>query len=240
MDMISIYFAAGGLSAASGVFAWGSVAPSAQLFGPTIRRTSDSKAMALTFDDGPNPAITPRLLDLLDRHNAKATFFLVGKHVRAFPGLAKETAARGHTVGNHTDTHPNLIFLPPQTIAGELDRCDEAIRAATGQRPRWMRPPYGYRGPQLQRVLARRGGTEVVMWSMTGRDWNVQPSEEMIERLRRAQGGDIVLLHDGDHRVPESDRRHTVAALEYWLPRWRDQGIRFMSLDQMTTKEQAA
>ena len=240
MDMLPIYFAAGGLCAASGIFAWGSVAPSAQLFGSTIRRTADAKAMALTFDDGPNHAITPGLLELLDRQNAKATFFLVGKYVRAFPGLAKEIAGRGHTVGNHTETHPNLIFLSPQAIAGELDRCDEAIRAAMGQSPRWMRPPYGYRGPQLQRVLARRGGTGVVMWSMTGRDWNPQPREAMIERLRRARGGDIVLLHDGDHRVPQSDRRHTIAALEYWLPRWRDQGIRFTSLDEMKAKEQAA
>jgi len=240
MDLVPIYFAAGGLCAASGVFAWGSVAPSAQLFGPTIRRTADAKTMALTFDDGPNPAITPGLLNLLDRHHAKATFFLVGKYVRAFPALAKEIAGRGHTLGNHTETHPNLIFLSPRAIAGELDRCDEAISAATGERPRWMRPPYGYRGPQLQRVLEQRGGTRMVMWSMTGRDWNVQPREEMIERLRRAQGGDIVLLHDGNHRLPESDRRHTVAALEHWLPRWRDQGIRFMSLDEMTAKEQAA
>jgi len=240
MDTLPVYFAAGGLCAAGGIFTWAAVAPSAQLFGPTVRRTGDASSMALTFDDGPNPAITPGLLDLLDRYRAKATFFVVGKHVRTFPALAKEIAGRGHAIGNHTETHPNLIFCSPGKIAGELDRCNEAIAAATGKKPRWMRPPYGYRGPQLHSVVRRHGGAGVVMWSVTARDWNIQPAEELIQRLRRAQGGDIVLLHDGDHRVPEGDRRHTVAALEHWLPRWRDAGIRFVSLDEMAKKEQAA
>ncbi len=79
----------------------------------------------------------------------------------------------------------------------------------------------------------RRGGTGVVMWSAWARDWKPQPPEPVIERLRGVRGGDIVLLHDGDHRVMNSDRRHTVAALEYWLPRWKDSGFRFVTLDDM-------
>jgi peptidoglycan/xylan/chitin deacetylase (PgdA/CDA1 family) len=240
MDMLPVYFATSGLCAAGGIFAWASMAPSAQLFGQTIRRTGDASAMALTFDDGPNPAITPGLLDLLDRNGAKATFFLVGKHVRAFPALAKEIAERGHAIGNHTETHPNLIFCSPRRIEDELDRCDDAIAAATEQKARWMRPPYGFRGPQLNGVVRRRSGAGVVMWSMTAYDWNVQPVEQLIQRLRGARGGDIVLLHDADHRVLEGDRRHTVAALEHWLPRWRDAGMQFVSLDEMAKKEQAA
>jgi len=226
--------AAGGACAAAGIFSWGAVAPSAQLFGPTIRRTGDASTMALTFDDGPNPAVTPRLLDLLDRHSGKATFFLTGKHTRAFPMLAKEIDARGHSVGNHTDSHPNLTFLPPSSIARELSGCDEAIASATGRAARWMRPPYGYRGPQLAGVLRKRGCAGLVMWSVSGYDWEPQPAERVINRLRRAKGGDIVLLHDADHRAPKGDRRHTVAALEYWLPRWKDAGIRFVSLDEMS------
>lgn len=89
------------------------------LLGPTIRRTGDPSVMALTFDDGPNPAITPKLLDLLDRHNIRATFFLIGRYVRAFPSLAKEIAERGHAIGNHTDSHPALTFLSPRRIAEE-------------------------------------------------------------------------------------------------------------------------
>ncbi len=231
MQLLPVLGAAGGVCAAGGILAWGAVAPSSQIFGSTVRHTGDASAMALTFDDGPNPSVTPALLDLLDRYQAKATFFLIGAWVRQVPALAKEIALRGHTVGNHTDTHPALTFRPARQIARELDRCDDAIEAATGQKPRWMRPPFGFRGPQLAGVVCRRGGAGVVMWSAWAWDWKPQPAEPVIRRLRRARGGDIVLLHDGDHRVLEGDRRHTVAALENWLPRWKDAGIHFVSLD---------
>jgi peptidoglycan-N-acetylglucosamine deacetylase len=240
MEMLPAYLAAGSVCAAGGIFAWAAMAPSAQLFGSTIRHTGDASTMALTFDDGPNPVVTPGLLDLLERRKAKATFFLVGKHARAFPALAKEIADRGHTVGNHTDTHPNLIFLPPRRIAEELDRCEEAITSAIGRPTRWMRPPYGFRGPQLASVVRRRCGAGVVMWSASAHDWKPQPPERVIKRLRHARGGDIVLLHDADHRVPEGDRQHTVAALEDLLPRWMDAGIRFVSLDEIGERRLAA
>lgn len=224
-----------GACATGGLISWAAVAPSAQLFGPTIGRTLDPSAMALTFDDGPNPAVTPALLDLLDRYHAHATFFLIGSRVRAFPDLAREIGARGHSIGNHTDTHPSLVFLPPRRIADELSRCDDAIAAATGNNARWMRPPFGFRGPQLAGVIGRSGLAGVVMWSVLAWDWKPQPAQAVIPRLRRAHGGDIVLLHDGDHRVPEGDRHHVVAALEYWLPRWCDAGIRFVNVDEMRT-----
>src|ERR1700730_4981475 len=105
METLSALLVSGGACAAGGILAWAVAAPSAQLFGRTIRHTGDRSSLALTFDDGPNPAITPDLLDLLDRHSTRATFFLIGRHVRALPALAREIAERGHTVGNHTDTH---------------------------------------------------------------------------------------------------------------------------------------
>jgi peptidoglycan/xylan/chitin deacetylase (PgdA/CDA1 family) len=234
MNSPPILLAGGCAAAIAGVFAWAVVAPSSQLFGPTIRRTGDPAAVALTFDDGPNPAITPAMLDLLERYDAHATFFQIGERVRAFPALSREIAQRGHSLGNHTDTHPRLTFLSPRRIRHELARCNEALIAATGQTVRWMRPPYGYRGPQLERtVRGRNGHAQVVMWSNSPRDWKPQPTERMINRLRHVRGGDIVLLHDGDHRTPEGDRHHTVAALAYWLPRWKDAGIRLVSLDEV-------
>lgn len=215
---------------------WASVAPAAQLFGPTVRRTGDPSTMAITFDDGPNPAVTPALLDLLDQYQARATFFLIGRNVRLFPDLTREIAKRGHAIGNHTETHPSLTFMCPRRIADELARCDEAIESVTGKRSRWMRPPYGFRGPQLNGVVRERGPQRsplgVVMWSVLAWDWKPQPAAPVIRRLRRARGGDIVLLHDGDHRILEGDRRHSVDALAYWLPRWRDRGLRFVSLDE--------
>jgi peptidoglycan-N-acetylglucosamine deacetylase len=233
------WFAGGGVCAAGGLFAWGALAPASQLFGRTLRRLDDPSSMAITFDDGPNPTVTPKVLDLFDHHNAKATFFLIGRHVRAFPTLAREIAQRGHAIGNHTETHPSLTFLSSRRIADELDRCDDAIADATGKKPRWMRPPFGYRSPLLKGIVQRRGGAGVAMWNVAAKDWRTESPEPVIQRLRRARGGDIVLLHDGDHRVREGKRGHVLAALEYWLPRWRDAGIQFVKLDEGLLKTQA-
>ena len=237
MDPAAITTTIAGTAAAfTAIGAWGAFVPSSQLFGPTRRQTGDSRAIALTFDDGPNPTATPELLDLLDQHGARATFFMIGRHVREFPRIAADVVARGHAVANHTETHPNLAFHSARKVAEELAKCSEAISSATGREARWMRPPFGARGPSLARTAGANGIVGVVMWSKWARDWTVQPAEAVIERLRRVRGGDIVLLHDGDHRVPEGDRRHTVRAVEYWLPRWKDAGLRFVTVDDWNSK----
>lgn len=225
--------------AAAGIASWGAFVPSSQLFGPTLRHTPHAKKVALTFDDGPNPAITPGLLDLLGKYDAAATFFLIGRFARACPDLVREIAARGHVLGNHTDTHPNLAFLSARRIRGELARCQDAIADATGGiAPRWMRPPYGARSPMLAREVRAAGLRGVVMWSVIGHDWKPQPPLKLIGRLyRSARGrgryGDIIVLHDGDHRALGGDRRHIIAALAHWLPRWRDAGLEFVTMDTM-------
>jgi peptidoglycan/xylan/chitin deacetylase (PgdA/CDA1 family) len=239
MTINPAWFAAGGACAAGGLFAWGALAPGSQLFGRTLRRLDDASSLAITFDDGPNPAVTPAVLEILARQNATATFFLIGQRVRAFPGLAREIAERGHALGNHTQTHPSLTFLSAERIAEELQRCDDAITSATGKTARWMRPPFGYRSPLLDAIVRRRGGAGVAMWNVAARDWRTHAPGSVIQRLRRARGGDIVLLHDGDHRVLEGKRGHVLAALEYWLPRWRDAGIQFVNLDAGPVTTQA-
>jgi peptidoglycan/xylan/chitin deacetylase (PgdA/CDA1 family) len=233
MELLPEVAIASGICAAAGMWSWAAVAPSSQLFGPTIRRTGDTRVVALTFDDGPNPALTPSILKLLERYEVKATFFLIGKWAAAAPQLVKDIASAGHTIGNHTDTHPALAFCSPSRIRVELDRCDEYIEAATGKRTRWMRPPYGFRGPQLGAAVRKVGAAGVVMWSAMARDWKPQAAESVIERLRPVQGGDIVLLHDGDPQVAGADRRHTALALNYWIPRWQEAGLRFVALDEI-------
>ena len=226
-----------GATAVAGVTAWGAVAASSQLFGPTLRHTSSSRKIALTFDDGPNPAATPRLLELLARHSVRATFFLIGKYTRECPELAREISARGHLIGNHTETHANLFFRTPAGIRGEVTRCQEAIAAATAaEPPRWMRPPFGYRNPWLDGEVRRAGMQGVVMWSRKCWDWKPQPPQRLVRRLARVARpdrarGDIVLLHDGDHRALGADRQHVIAALEHWLPRWRDAGMEFVTME---------
>jgi peptidoglycan-N-acetylglucosamine deacetylase len=232
--MGSAVIAGGLMLGGAAVAAWGAVYPGAQLFGPTLCTTGDPSTLALTFDDGPNPAVTPALLDLLERHGARGTFFLTGKHVRAFPELTREIAARGHVIGNHTDTHPSLIFLSAAELLDELRRCHESIESTTdGYQTRWMRPPFGFRGPALDGVVRQLGYSGIAMWSRLARDWRPQPAKGMIRRLRRARGGDVILMHDADHRVPNADRHHVVESLAHWLPRWKNAGLKFVNADEI-------
>jgi peptidoglycan/xylan/chitin deacetylase (PgdA/CDA1 family) len=221
---------------ASGVAAWGAAVPSAQLYGPTLRHTSRAKTIALTFDDGPNPGVTPSLLDLFDRYSVKATFFLIGRFARACPDLVRETVARGHMVGNHTETHPQLTFLSRGRIREELVRCQDAIASATHKDPpQWMRPPGGRRSPMLSSEIRHVGLQGVAMWSLSSRDWKQLPLSQLIDRLSLvARGGrsrgDIVLFHDGKAKALGADCHNTVAALDHWLPRWRDAGLDFVTV----------
>ena len=128
-----------GAAAALGITAWGAVSPSSELFGPALRRTSSPRKIALTFDDGPNPSVTPRLLELFDRFSVRATFFLIGKFARACPELVKDISSRGHQLGNHTETHANLFFQSSAGIREELQRgvsCCGRKFAGTGNRSR--------------------------------------------------------------------------------------------------------
>jgi peptidoglycan-N-acetylglucosamine deacetylase len=233
------------LAAAGFTIYYGAVDSGSQLFGRTVCHTSSPRRLAITFDDGPNPSITPKFLDFLDRYQVRATFFLIGRYVRECPELAREVAARGHVVGNHTQTHPNLFWLTPAKIRDELRECQEAITSACGVAPKWFRPPFGFRNPAVV-PAARSFDLRVVMWSLIPNDWLAQSSEWLVDRMRpiadRAQrsalrsieanvGGDILCLHDGSHRAQNTDRSRTLAALESCVPRWRDLGLEFVTIE---------
>jgi peptidoglycan/xylan/chitin deacetylase (PgdA/CDA1 family) len=220
-----------GVPAAAGALAWGAYHPASSLFGPVLWRLPSRQTIALTFDDGPNPAITPRLLDLLDRHGARATFFLIGRFARACPDIVRDITDRGHTVGNHTETHPRLVFLPARRVLAELVECQQSIEAITGTAPSLMRPPFGGRGPQLRAAIRKSGLKKVVTWSLMGHDWSAGGKRRLIARLGRVRGGDVVVFHDGSHTMLNADRTDTLRALEHWLPRWKDSGLRTISLD---------
>ncbi len=235
-------------TAAAGLAAYGAAYPRAQLFGRTICRTNSPRKLAITFDDGPNPSITPKLLDLLDLYNAKATFFLIGRYVRECPELVQETVARGHLVGNHTETHPNLFRRTRREIRIELRLCHDAISNALGAPPKWFRPPFGMRNPWVI-PAARELGYRTVMWTLLPGDWQEKPAEWLIPRMQpiadhaqRSGGngatasapgrGDVLCLHDGAHRELNGDRSRTLAALEHWLPRWHDLGLEFVTIGE--------
>jgi len=156
------------------------------------------REVALTFDDGPDPDVTPRVLDLLDRHGARATFFCIGERVRAHPEIAAEIARRGHRVENHTQTHPHLFACyPAPALRREVEGAQEAIARAAGRAPRLFRAPAGLRNPLLDRVLCR-AGLRLVSWTRRGFDALEKDPDRIARRLLAGlAAGDVLLLHDG-------------------------------------------
>ena len=144
-------------AAAASYAGYSAMAPQSQLYGRTLTHGSDSSQMALTFDDGPNDPHTLRLLDVLVAHQAKATFFLIGKYVRQRPEIARAILAAGHEIGNHTYSHPNLIFASAGRLRQELDDCGKTLEDALGSPVRLFRPPFGGRRPNVLRTARTLG-----------------------------------------------------------------------------------
>jgi peptidoglycan-N-acetylglucosamine deacetylase len=222
---------------AAAVAFYGGQVPTAQLFGPTLHRFPRG-GIALTFDDGPNPRETPRLLDLLDAYDARATFFLIGRWAEREPGLVRELVARGHALGNHTYTHPTMPLHGAAAIREELARCRAAVEGA-GVRfsevagRMLMRPPYGRRRPGTLRVLAAEGYVPVT-WSVTAYDWRRwEPGSRFARRCVRAHDGDLILLHDGSHRDPAYDRSRSLAAARAALEHHCARGTRFVTVPEL-------
>ena len=208
---------------------WGAVSLDAPLFGRLANRgPSGCGAVALTFDDGPDPSATPAVLDLLRRTATPATFFLVGRRVLESPLLVRRIRAEGHGLGNHGFAHRPLVFLTPGMIRRELDRTDDAIRRAAGARPAFARLPYGLRGPFTVRAIRERGET-AVGWSLYPGD-ALRPSADRITArvLSRVRPGDILLLHDGG-----GDRASTVTALPRILEGLRAKGLPVVRLEDL-------
>lgn len=211
-----------------------SMSPTGQWYGRTFTGLSRrSRQIALTFDDGPNDPYTPQFLDVLARHNVKATFFMLGGYVQARPDLARIVAEAGHVIGNHTFSHPNLIFVPANRARKEIEDCHRALTDAVGEHSRLFRPPFGGRRPASLRV-ARALGLEPIMWNVTGYDWKA-PSPEYIEQkiANRLRGGSVILLHDGGHERMGVDRSKTVVATERVIERCKTEGYEFVTVLEM-------
>lgn len=162
---------------------------------PTNTGNCNDKCIALTFDDGPS-AHTSRLLDTLDKYNAKATFFVVGEKVAARQDILQRQIARGHQIGNHSWGHPDLTKLSTENIQNELARTNDAIKAATGRAPTVMRPPYGAINQNVSQQL-RANGMSAILWSVDTRDWADRDSQIVCTRaVSNARSGAIILFHD--------------------------------------------
>jgi len=211
-----------------------SMVPSWQLYGRSfvgLRR--GTKQLALTYDDGPNDPYTEQLLDVLARHNAKATFFLIGRYVRQRPDIVRRLVEAGHLIGNHTWNHPNLIFCSAAETRHQLSETQKVIEDACGICPALFRPPFGGRRPGTFSA-ARSLGLDPIMWRVTCYDWTAT-SNESIERNARRQirGGEVILLHDGGHKAFGTDRSHTVRATDNLLRGYGEAGFSFVSVQEM-------
>jgi peptidoglycan/xylan/chitin deacetylase (PgdA/CDA1 family) len=157
----------------------------------------DGPYIAMTFDDGPSAVLTPKLLDLLAAHHIKATFFVVGENVAEHPEIVARAAKEGHEIGNHSWSHPNLAKMSQENVRSQLQRTDDAIKNATGQRPTLLRPPYGSITERQKRWIHDEFGYDIILWDVDPLDWK-RPGPAVVRSriLKETRPGSIVLSHD--------------------------------------------
>jgi peptidoglycan/xylan/chitin deacetylase (PgdA/CDA1 family) len=218
--------------------------PASQLFGRTLTRgPSNERVIALTYDDGPNPPYTGRILDVLERERVHATFFLVGRAVQAYPEVVRREVRDGDAIGNHSWDHSHLIVYLPSAVARSIRRTDAAIQAAAGIHTRLFRPPFGARDWIVMRAAQLLGYT-VVMWSgPLARDWEYPSPAQIAQRVLRVAGdGSIIVLHDGNrgelcaqrHLNPHvCDRSADIAATRIVIDELKKRGYRFVTIPEL-------
>jgi len=205
-----------------------------------IKRASAANAVALTFDDGPHPEYTPKVLDLLDAYGAKATFFVIGYKARQYPELIRSIAERGHEIGLHNPIHRSNWFYTPWRLRRELDRMADEIGALTGRRPICYRPPWGVLSLADYWFLRPY---RLVLWSFLTKDWSRKSTPERIRDtiVSKIGHGRIVLLHDGygdNFRADPEAPSRTVAGLAEALETVRDWGYEFVTVSQLMERHQ--
>jgi len=216
--------------------AYGMFAPNSTLFGRVIGRgPREGRTLFLTFDDGPNPGATDRILEVLEERSVPAAFFVLGRHVRLHPQTASRLARSPHVIGNHTQRHPKLHLRGRRFIEGELRAAHASITDVLERTPRCFRAPHGLRNPAVHSV-ARELGYDVFGWTLGVWDSSCPGAEEIRARVRRGlRPGAIILLHDGDGYASEGDRAQTAEALDGIIRDARDVGYEFRPLTELMT-----
>jgi peptidoglycan/xylan/chitin deacetylase (PgdA/CDA1 family) len=225
-----IAYAALGVSVLGGAV-HGAFHRNSAFFGPALGKIdSDHKVVALTFDDGPNPKATPRILDTLAEKGVRATFFVLGSHAERWPELVRRISHEGHQLGNHGYFHRKLQFKSPFYVSRDIRLGIRAIKRAGAPAPRYFRAPHGFRSPWTT-PIASSYGERTVGWSLGVWDSDRPGVDEIVRRtLEGVSPGSIVLLHDGDGYNPDGDRMQTAAALPSIIDRLKDQGYEFKTL----------
>ncbi|MFQ5822614.1 MAG: polysaccharide deacetylase family protein [bacterium] len=195
-------------------------------FLPNILWQLSNQYIYLTFDDGPDKEITPKLLDLLIRYDVKATFFLLGQKAELYPDIVSHIQKYGHTIGNHSFSHFKMLGKSKQRLIQEINQTDESLIKITGKKPRLFRPPYGIFGMNLLNVLEKTKH-KLVLWNASVRDFKKQATSKKIKNqlIKIVKPGQIILLHDGH---PNSN--NTLTALENAFEEFKEHGINFSAI----------
>jgi peptidoglycan-N-acetylglucosamine deacetylase len=217
---------------AAASLAWAVRGRSAGVFGRSCWRGSQTRpVIALTFDDGPSEG-TGQLLEILERYGVSATFFQCGANVDRLPAAAREVAAAGHEIGNHSYSHPLLCFRSPRFIDDEVARAQDAIRRHTNTGPVWFRAPFGVRWPGVD-TAQRKQGLTGVMWTVIGYDWN-RTADAVVKRVaNRVANGAIICLHDGRELRAKPEIGATVEAVRRLVPQLLDRGFTFETVTRL-------
>jgi peptidoglycan/xylan/chitin deacetylase (PgdA/CDA1 family) len=218
--------------------------PGNQLFGKTlVSGPRNERVVALTYDDGPNPPYTDRILNVLREERVHATFFVVGQAVQAYPAVVRRETEEGNAIGNHTWSHDHLVLDDSLAVRDTLERTDRAIFAAAGAHTSIMRPPYGGRDWLVLDEVRKLGYTPV-MWSVPlAKDWEYPPASVIAQRvLKYAGDGSIIVLHDGNRGIVCSgsriaphvcDRSADVEATRLIVERLKREGYRFVTIPEL-------
>jgi peptidoglycan/xylan/chitin deacetylase (PgdA/CDA1 family) len=220
------------LGGSAAALAYAVRSPSSSLLAPSIHRGSTTKrVLALTFDDGPSEG-TEQVLEILQQHKVPATFFQCGLNVNRLPGMARSVLAEGHEIGNHSHSHPRLYFSSRAEIEIEFSRAQDAIVAAVGVKPKWLRAPFGVRWfgfREVQRKLELMG----VMWTVIAQDWKLKSSGITSRLIDNSSNGGILCLHDGRELKVKPDIAETLCALRETIPALQDRGYQFETVSQL-------
>jgi len=227
---------AGGVAVA-GLATWAgfeSMWPTLHAYGRSfIGLEPGSRKLSLTYDDGPNDPDTLRLMEVLARHDVKATFFVLGRFAQQKPQIVRALATAGHVIGNHSWDHPRLIFASDPELRRQVTQTQSAIFDACGVTPTLFRPPYGGRRPGTLTAV-RKLGLEPVMWNVTCYDWKPTSGGKVFAHAQRQiRGGDVILLHDGDQARMGADRSHSVEATDRVIAHYKAEGYEFVTVPEM-------
>ncbi len=203
--------------------------------GTVYRVKNDEKRIALTFDDGPSPIWTGKILEELEKADVKATFFMTGRHVKHYPEVAKNVANQGHEIENHGYAHNVLLYYRPEEIEEEIKYTEYIIKDITGQTTKYFRPPKAWLSPRIKSTI-KEMGYNVVLWSLNSKDWVTFDAKSIARSVsKKIRNGDILLFHDsgGVFKAEGGDRSQTVSAIPILVRELQKKGFQFVTVDQL-------